>query len=60
MTKQIKIKQDSFGNVLWGFLVNRLDTKFIYLHNLYSMISRLKDMQNVGEMMVNWDRLSNK
>jgi len=38
-------KQDSFGNVLRGFLINRYETKFIYPHNLYSMTSRLEDMK---------------
>jgi hypothetical protein len=40
-----KGKQDSFGNVLRGFLINRYETKFIYPHNLYSMTSRLEDMK---------------
>ena len=38
-------RQDSFGNVLRGFLINRYETKFIYPHNLYSMTSRLEDMK---------------
>jgi hypothetical protein len=38
-------QQDSFGNVLRGFLINRYETKFIYPHNLYSMTSRLEDMK---------------
>jgi hypothetical protein len=47
-------------NFLRGFLVYRYNiyTQFIYPHNLYSMIIRLDDMQNLREMMVNYDWLS--
>ena len=39
------MEQDSFGNVLRGFLINRYETKFIYPHNLYSMTSQMEDMK---------------
>jgi hypothetical protein len=44
----------SFGD-FW--LIARKDTKFIYTHNLYAMTSRLEDMPNVWEMMVNWKKM---
>ena len=54
---------NSFGNVLRGFLVYsyKHTNKFIYPHNLYnSRTNQLEDMQNVREMMINYDGWSNK
>ena len=40
------------------FLIAKITNLFIL--NLYSITRRLEDMQNVREMMVNYDELSNK